>query len=237
MNRFEINRRRLEQMKNLWMMTTVCVLGILLVPAVQAQQIHGDYLESRNADVYTGHCYAMSELNLAGDQAIVAWRVSRGEWDGVPLDGLSVVGVTRATGTMGSPYVETPTAKSVLILDAKASPLQRQALASFARAMGGQVLQEIVRTEIAPISLELDFHGEHPSGGRLEAGNLAQVITRSLTAGDHICGNEQTYYPPLTQTAHSMPAVASLDQFTGEGLGVSWTLRNKRSAFVGHFAR
>ena len=224
-------------MKSLLRVMAICILGWWWGPAVQAQQIHGDYLESRNADVYTGHCYAMSELNLAGDQAIMAWRVSRGEWEGVPHDGLSVVGVTRATGTMGSPCVEAPAAKSVLILDAKASPLQRQALASFARAMGGQVLQEIVRTEIAPISLELDFHGEHPSGGRLEAGSLASVVARSLTAGDHICGNEQTYYPPLTATAHSMPAVASLDQFKGEGLGVSWTLRNKRSAFVGHFAR
>jgi hypothetical protein len=41
----------------------------------------------------------------------------------------------------------------------------------------------------------------------------------------------------LTPTKHTMPVAASLDQFNGDGLGVKWTLREKRSAFVGHFAR
>lgn len=224
-------------MKKLTMILFVCLMGMLLGSSARAQQIHGDYMETRNADVYTGHCYAMSELNLMGDQAILAWRVAKGEWDGVTLDGLSVVGVARASGTLGSPYVEALTAKAVLIVDEKATPAQRQALASFARSMGGDLFQDVVRTEVAPIKLELEFMGEHPSGGRMEAGSLASIVTRSLTAKDHICGNEQTYYPPLTATAHSMPAVASLDQFKGDGLGVSWTLRGKRSAFVGHFAK
>lgn len=224
-------------MKKLTMILFVCLMGMLLGSSARAQQIHGDYMETRNADVYTGHCYAMSELNLMGDQAILAWRVAKGEWDGVTLDGLSVVGVARASGTLGSPYVEALTAKAVLIVDEKATPAQRQALASFARSMGGDLFQDVVRTEVAPIKLELEFMGEHPSGGRMEAGSLASIVTRSLTAKDHICGNEQTYYPPLSATAHSMPAVASLDQFKGEGLGVSWTLRGKRSAFVGHFAK
>lgn len=224
-------------MKKLTMILFVCLMSMLLGTSARAQQIHGDYMETRNADVYTGHCYAMSELNLVGDQAILAWRVAKGEWDGVTLDGLSVVGVARASGTLGSPYVEALTAKAVLIVDEKATPAQRQALASFARSMGGDLFQDVVRTEVAPIKLELEFMGEHPSGGHMEAGSLASIVTRSLTAKDHICGNEQTYYPPLSATAHSMPAVASLDQFKGEGLGVSWTLRGKRSAFVGHFAK
>jgi hypothetical protein len=103
--------------------------------------------------------------------------------------------------------------------------------------MAGDLFGNVVRTEVAPISMEIDYHGEHPSAGRVKAGELAGIITRSLTAKDHICGNEQTYYPPLVDTAHSMPAVAVLDQFKGEGLGVAWTMREKRSAFVGNFAR
>jgi len=224
-------------MKRLTILLGVCLMGMLLSTNARAQQIHGDYIESRNADVYTGHCYAMSELNLVGDQAILAWRVAKGEWEGVQLDGLSVVGVARATGTLGSPYSENLTAKSVIIVDERANPAQQKALASFARTMSGNLFDDVVRTEVAPIRLELEFMGEHPSGGRVEAGTIASIIARSLTAKDHICGNEQTYYPPLSSTAHSMPVVASLDQFKGEGLGVSWTLRGKRSGFVGHFAR
>ncbi|MFM8395978.1 MAG: DUF1326 domain-containing protein, partial [Acidobacteriota bacterium] len=210
-------------MKRLTILLGVCLMGTVLTTGALAQQIHGDYIESRNADVYTGHCFAMSELNLVGDQAILAWRVARGEWEGVQLDGLSVVGVARANGTLGSPYSENLTAKSVIIVDERANAEQRKALASLARTMSGNLLDDVVRTEVAPIRLELEFMGEHPSGGRVEAGSIASIVARSLTAKDHICGNEQTYYSPLSSTAHSMPVVASLDQFKGEGLGVSWT--------------
>ncbi|HMZ21723.1 MAG TPA: DUF1326 domain-containing protein, partial [Blastocatellia bacterium] len=141
------------------------------------------------------------------------------------------------SGTLGSPYENPFPAKAILILDEKANPAQRDALKAFAQEMGGELLKNIIRTETAPISLSLEFQGEHPSGGQLQAGELATVIARSLTAKDKICGHEQTYYPPLTPTTHTMPTAASLDQFKGEGLGARWSLREKRSAFVGHFAK
>ncbi|MFN0088038.1 MAG: DUF1326 domain-containing protein [Blastocatellia bacterium] len=224
-------------MRKLTSVLSVCGAVLLLATIVNAQQIRGEYLESRNADVYTGHCFAMSEINLAGDQAILAWRVSKGEWNGVNLDGLGVVGIVRSEATLGDPYAASNHAKTVLIVDEKARPEQREALAAMARELSNGLVADIVRTETAPISLNVEYHGEHPSAGSMKAGDLASIITRSITAKDHICGNEQTYYPPLAATAHSMPAVASLDQFNGKGLGVNWTLRGKRSAFVGSFAR
>jgi hypothetical protein len=223
-------------MRKLTLLLSICFLALLVLSA-NAQQIHGEYIESRNMDVYTGHCFAMSEINLMGDQAIVGWRVSKGEWNGVKLDGLSIVGVAKASGTLGHPYENPFPAKAILIVDEKATLAQREALKAFAQEMGGELLKNVVRTETAPISLDVEFHGEHPSGGKLQAGELASIVTRSLTAGDKVCGHEETYYKPLTATVHTMPTVASLDQFKGDGLGVSWSLREKRSAFVGHFAR
>ncbi|MBO0797252.1 MAG: DUF1326 domain-containing protein [Blastocatellia bacterium] len=211
----------------------LCLLGT----AAQAQKIYGDYIETRNADVYTGHCFANSEMGLVGDQAILAWHVAKGEWNGVNLDGLSVVGVAKAAATLGDPYENPYPAKAVLIVDEKATAQQREALASFAQAMAGDLFDTIVRTETAPIDLEVEYDGEHPSGGHVKAGELADIVTRSIMAKDHICGNEQVYFPTLAATDHSMPAVAVLNRFEGEGLGVAWTIREKRSAFVGHFAR
>ena len=226
-----------EKMRKITLSLKICFAALMLSSVAQAQQIYGEYIESRNADVYTGHCFAMSEPNLAGNQAILAWHVSKGEWNGVKLDGLSVVGVANAAGTLGNPYEKQAPAKTVLIVDEKATAEQREALRSFAQNMAGNLLNNIIRTEIAPINVEVDYDGEHPSAGRMEAGDLANIITRSLSSKDHICGNEFVYYSPLAKTSHSMPAVAVLDQFKGEGLGVSWTSRDRRSAFVGHFAR
>jgi len=52
----------------------------------------------------------------------------------------------------------------------------------------------------------------------LRAGRFATVRTRSLNEGDHLCGNEVTFYPPLTETRHAMPAVAVTDSYHGPGL-------------------
>jgi hypothetical protein len=45
-----------------------------------AQQIRGDYIETRSADVYTGQCFANGEVNLVGKEAILAWHIQTGSW-------------------------------------------------------------------------------------------------------------------------------------------------------------
>jgi hypothetical protein len=61
------------------------------------------------------------------------------------------------------------------------------------------------------------------------------VQTRSINDNDHLCGNESTFYEPLTHVSHAMPAVAMTDSYNGRSLGRTWTLHDKRSAFVGTF--
>jgi hypothetical protein len=202
-----------------------------------AQQIYGDYVETRSADVYTGACFANSELGLMGDQAILAWRISRGSWNGVALDGMSVVGVARASGTIGDQYHDIYPAKAVLIVDERATTEQRAALKSFAESMAGQLFENVVRVEQAKISVDVDYQGEHPNSAVVVAGDLAGIRVRMLTDKDHYCGNEELQYKPMAPTGHAMAGVATLDQFRGEGLGVQWTLHNKRSAYIASFVR
>src|SRR5205823_14235737 len=109
-------------------MRKLSLIAILLIAtSALAQQIKGEYLETRSADVYTGQCFANGEMNTAGDEAIVAWHIQEGNWDGVSLVGLSVVGAVKAQATLGDPYGKPYPAKSVLFVDGQASPQQRQA--------------------------------------------------------------------------------------------------------------
>ena len=209
--------------------------GALAVPAAAAE-IQGDYLDTRSADVWTGPCFANGETGLVGREAIMAWRVDKGAWQGVPLDGLSVVGVVKASATLGDPFASPYPARAVMIVDERATTDQRAALVAFAREMGGGILDTVVRTEVAPIAMSVS-RGHHEAKGTLQAGDLAQIETRAVGEKDKHCGNEDVYYPPLTSTDHALPAVAILDQFSGEGLGVSWTTHDKRNAFVGSFSR
>ncbi len=205
----------------------------LAVPAQAA--IKGDYIEVRSADVYTGPCFANSEMNLEGKQAILAWKVTSGSWDGVPLDGLSVVAVVGANGTLGDRFEDPYPAKAILIVDVNANAQQRAALADFARSMAGRLTENVVRVEASAIRLNVSEGGQHGSA-TLAAGSLANIKTRGLCEGDHICGNEEVFYPPLTQVAHAMPAYTLQDSFSGQGLGVVWDRSDARSAFVGRFS-
>jgi hypothetical protein len=215
--------------------TILASLVVGLSVSMAAQEIRGDYLESRSADVYTGQCFANGEVNLVGNEAILAWHVQRGSWDGVRLEGLTVAAAIRANGTLGDPYENPLPAKAVLLVDDQASQRQQAALVSFAKQMGGKLLNNVER--VIPTQMELVVNVEHHGAAMLRAGRFATLQTRSIGSQDHLCGNEVTFYPPLTEVAHSMPAVALTDSYSGPGLGVSWDLHGKRSAFVGTFAR
>jgi len=196
----------------------------------------GDYIEARTADVFTGPCFANSEGGLVGELAVFGWKIDKGSWQGVDLDGLSVVGAVKANATLGDVYHPYYPAKAVLIVDEKASPEQRIALRSFAQKMGGELLSDIVRVEYQPIELTFKNNDMHSMQANLTAGSLARIQTRALNEGDHLCRNEEIWYEPLTKVNHSMPAYALAHNFKGQGLGTTWSSPEKRSAFLGNFA-
>jgi hypothetical protein len=223
-------------MRKMVVLCAFALLASLAGIAATKPQIQGEYLETRSADVYVGQCFANGEVNTTGQEAIVAWHISEGKWDGVALDGLTVVGAIKAQATLGDPYGKPYPAKSVLIVDRQATPQQRQALINFAQEMGGELLRHVVRVIDTPIDMEVASE-QHSARARLLAGDVVTVETRAIGDKDHLCGNEDTFYQPLTQTAHAMPAVAMTDEYRGQDLNTSWTLHNKRSAFVGTFAK
>jgi hypothetical protein len=203
---------------------------------LSSHSIYGNYVEARTADVYTGPCFANSEVGLVGRLAIFGWNVTRGSWDGVDLEGMSVVGVVRAHHTLGDVYESAYPVKAVLIIDSRANAEQRLALQSFAKHMAGDLLQDVVRVEYQPIQLTFAHGDIHSMRATLTAGNLVKISTRALNAGDQICHNEEVWYRPLNKLEHAMPAYALADQFTGQGLGTTWSSPGKRSSFVGTFA-
>ena len=216
---------------------TACLVAILLVATAAlagASEIQGRYIEARNAEVYASHCFANSELGISGDLAVMAWQVDRGAHNGVPLDGLSVVAVIRASSTLGDPFSNPYPVKSVLIFDQRASEQQREALASFAKSASNDLLNDVVRTEVAPISL--DVHGDiHARRATLTAGNLVRVETRAIEDTDSLCHLDDIYYAPLVELDHAMPAFALENRFDGQGLGVIFSAPRRSSAYLAMF--
>ncbi|MBM3737837.1 MAG: DUF1326 domain-containing protein [Acidobacteria bacterium] len=212
-------------------------LGSLLAAgsALAGNSVRGEYVEARTADVYVGACFANSEAGLVGELAVMGWKISKGTFNGVNLDGLYVAGAVKASATLGDVHASAYPVKSVLIIDERANVEQRLALRAFAQKMAGDLLNDIVKIEYAPISLTFANNNLHSATATFKAGNLAEIQTRPIQSNDKVCAHEEIWYSPLTKVGHAMPAFAMSHGFKGKGLGTSWSSPDKRSAFVADF--
>jgi hypothetical protein len=209
-------------------------LLLAFAASLPAQQLRGDYIESRSTDVYVAQCFANGEVGLNGNDALLAWHVEQGAWNGVKLDGLTVAAAVRARATLGDPYGNPYPAQAVLMVDSAANPQQRAALVALAQHNGGRLLENVVRVEYVPVVLDAPAD-PHQGNAIFRAGKLATIITRPLNHHDHICGNETNFYPPLTEVTGAVSAVATTDEFHGEGLGTEWTSHGRRSVYIARF--
>jgi hypothetical protein len=215
----------------------VCSTLLLACSSARAAEISGEYLEARSCDVYTGPCFANSQAGLAGREALMAWKVDDGKWNGVRLCGLGVAVVLNAESTLGEDGVFPMTAgqiKSVILVDQKASKEQQAALIDFARKSAKGVIGTVQTVKSVPLSLSND----HLAGkGVFKAGDLAAIETRALQNSDRCCSNESCYYQPLSKVENSSPAYAKTLKYTGDSLDSQWELHNIRSAMLATFER
>lgn len=206
--------------------------------------VRGDYVEARTADVFTGPCFSNAEVFIYGSQAVMAWKVNEGSFQGVDLKGLSVAAAVKGTTTFSEDKPEQ--AKAVLIVDEKADVYQREALVALAKTLGGKRLDNVVAIKTSRISMKVENHTAsaaevghgmpHAPRASFWAAGLAKIVTRPLDEGDHFCGNEVVAYAPLSRGVDVLPAYTLGNEFKGAGLGGNWDDPNCRSSFVGRFA-
>ena len=223
-------------MKKLFALTLMMSMAAASWGVDKEPGISGDYLEVRSCDVYTGPCVANGEMGLRGKEGILVWSIREGSWNGTPLAGLSVIAALRADDTLGDQRYNVRSGPAVLVVDDQATTEQRDALVEFARSMAGKLIREVADVQVRPIEATL---GTCSNSGcaSVKAGELVEVTTRCLGSKDHLCGNEETYYPPLTTVNGGQTAFTELAKFKGEGLDVTWELTGYRSAFLASFTR
>jgi hypothetical protein len=200
-----------------------------------APTISGDYLEVRSCDVYTGSCFANSEMNLAGKEAMMVWSVREGAWKGTKLDGLGVMAVVKTDASLGDLKYQPRSGNAVLIVDAKADAKQRDALADFARSMSGKLISKVVAVKNVPMEANIATCTKQGCAS-VKAGDLAEISTSCMGGKHDICGNEEMFYPPLSKVESPYPVFTDMAKFAGEGLDCTWQITGKRSAFIASFS-
>jgi hypothetical protein len=207
----------------------------LLIAAgpLSAAGLSGQYLEARTIDVWTGPCFANADFNVGGKHGIMAWKIEKGAFNNINLDGLGVVAVLAASDTLGTQ--QTGKGKAVLIVDERANREQKDALVALAKQQGGELLRNVVAIRDARVEMSVcDCSGG--GCGTLRAGD-ACVETRCLDhKHDRVCGNESAFFPPLARDVKAQPALAAENAYTGNGLDNTWKDRGRRSAYLGTFS-
>ena len=214
-------------------------LAALTLAATQADaaSIKGQYLEARTCSVYTGPCFGNAEIGLAGKEAVLAWKVDKGTWNDVALDGLGAALVLSSEGTLGFDEVfdmDAGRIESVILVDENASSEQQRALVDFVKDSAKRLTDHVKQVQAVPFKLEND----HLEGrGVFSAGDLAKIETRAIQEGDCVCSNEIIFYLPLTDVDNYSPAFASTNSFQGHGLGKRWAGGGERGAFLATFRK
>jgi hypothetical protein len=217
----------------------LAVLAALLLVSstATAAKISGEYLEARTCNVYTGPCFANAEMDLAGKEALMAWKIDKGSWNNVSLKGLTAALIVNAQGTLGYDGVFPMKAgkiKSVILVDAKATPEQKKALIAFVKDSAKKLTVDVRKIQSVPMSLT----NNHLDGkGVFTAGKLAKIETRKIRKSDCVCSNEIIYYRPLTKVKNSSPAYTKTMSYQGAGLSNKWTTHHMRSAFLATFRK
>jgi len=213
--------------------TVAALVSLVAAPLLAGGKgtVSGAYVEARTAEVFTGGCIMNSEAETMGRQAVLAWKVDRGSFNGIALDGLSVVAALAGDRNLGMPEMggEVPEVKSAVFVDERANAAQRLALVAMVHELSHGIVGTIVQVAPAPIAF-----ADHGSEIAVSAPNVTLEVNKHMTH-DPTCGAQQWFHP-LSAVNEATIGVADQHRFTGSVLGTKWSDPNKRSAFFGTFA-
>jgi len=214
-------------------MALAALIGLTTAPLVAGGKgtVSGAYVEARTAEVFTGGCIMGSEAETVGKQAVLAWKVDRGTFNGVSLDGLSVVAALSGDRNLGLQEIGGSKAavRSALFVDSRANAAQQIALVAMVNELSSGLVGTIVQVTPAPI--EFADHGSEIS---VSAPQITLGVSKHMTH-DPSCGAMQWFHP-LSSVDKADMGLAAEHAFTGSGLGTKWSDPNRRSAFFGTFS-
>jgi len=197
-----------------------------------APSVIGDYVEARTAEVFAGGCIMNSEAETMGKEAVLAWRITQGSYRGVTLDGLAVVAAVAGDRNLGIREMggEAPTVvRGAIVIDARASAAQRDALVSLVADMTRGLVTDLRAVEQRPIRF-----AERGDVVEVDAGEARLRVNRKVTHSAN-CGAMQWFHPLAVGTDAAV-AMTSTQAYGGPILGTRWQQVDKKSAFVGRFA-
>jgi hypothetical protein len=218
-------------------MRTKTILPLLLLglvaasseptPKQSARSVTGDYVEARTASVFCGPCHYNGELVTEGREAILAWNITAGRWNGVDLAGVRAMASVTCDDNLS---VENAARKSELVIDRAATDAQMAAVSDLIRVRAGSELGQISSPRRASISFNHDADGYVVSADGFAAMTVHPMPNNECCTQPHL-----VWYNPLTPIRHRRVGYTETASYAG-GNGDQWDRSDENSAFYGDFS-
>jgi hypothetical protein len=208
----------------------LAVLCSAVSPGSRAEinSLKGDYLEARTASVFAGACHYNGELTTTGRDALMAWRVTAGSWNGIDLAGVRAMAVVSADANLSDAWAAR---RSELIVDSSASRAQAAAMIDAIESGYAAALGHVVSVRSAPI----EFRHEEKAYAVNSQGFAA--INMEAMPDDLCCKMPQlVWYEPLVPLAKRKVGYTTKALYAGGTVGDAWQRDGENSAFYGSFS-
>jgi len=205
----------------------VAVSALVFNSQAENVSLRGDYVEVRTASVFAGACHYNSEVVTTGRDAMMAWNVTSGKWQGVDLTGVRVMAVVSADANLGE---SNAARQSEIIIDSQASRTQALAIVNALKENYAASLGKVVAVHSALITFER-------SGRTYAVVTSDAAINVEAMPNDLCCRMPNlVWYTPLVGLENRKVGYTSKALYSGRVVGEPWSRSGENSAFYGTFS-
>ncbi|HEV2296558.1 MAG TPA: DUF1326 domain-containing protein [Tepidisphaeraceae bacterium] len=209
------------------MIKTIAASLVLLCSSTALAAVKGDYVEVRTASVFAGACHYNGELVTTGRDAILAWKITEGEHNGVNLAGVKAVAVVSSDANLSD---DKATRKSEILIDG--TDAQMSAWTAMLKEQSSAALGEIVSVKRGTVTFNHDKNGY-----TLDAAGFASAKVQAMPDGGCCKQPNLVWYEPLTKLTDRKVGYTATASYAGGKIGTKWDRANENSAFYGSFTR
>ena len=205
----------------------IAVSALVFTSQAENVSIKGDYVEVRTASVFAGACHYNGEVTTTGRDAIMAWNVTSGNWQGVDLTGVRAMAIVSADANLS----ETNGARqSEIVIDRSASRSQALAILNAIKEKYATSLGKIVSVRSAPISFDR-------TGRTYAVAADDAAINVEAMPNDLCCKMPNlVWYVPLVGLENRKVGYTTKALYTGTAVSDPWSRSGENSAFYGSFS-
>jgi len=205
----------------------VAVTALVFSSRAESVSLRGDYVEVRTASVFAGACHYNGEVVTTGRDAMMAWKVTSGKWQGIDLSGVRVLAVVSADANLAE---NNAGRQSEIIIDSQASRQQALAMVNALKEKYAASLGRVVEVRTAPISFERN--------GRTYAVVTDEAAINVEGMPNDLCCRmpNLVWYAPLVGLENRKVGYTSKALYNGKVVGEPWSRSGENSAFYGTFS-